>query len=119
MATDDNLKSLSVDKRGLLTNENLGIRTATWACWASKLEDTHDIKLSFAAVQKFYIEMSKNIQKNFLFGDLLRKDLVTLQPNKTLVSTTIPLVKRLRQVGIDTPEMLEKLRKELWTLTVS
>ena len=43
LAAGDNLKSMSIDKRGQLTDENLGIGMATWAC-LSELEETQNIK---------------------------------------------------------------------------
>ena len=62
------------------------------------------------------------MQKKFPFGDSLMKDLGILQPNKTSeypVSSVISLAKRFPQVGIDTPEMLDKLREEFLDFQLS
>ena len=39
LAAGDNLKSLNLDKRDQLTDENLGIGTVTWVC-LNELEET-------------------------------------------------------------------------------
>lgn len=48
----ENLKHLSLDRRGQLTDENLGIGAATWACLA-ELEASHSTKPFFTAIRKF------------------------------------------------------------------
>ena len=96
MAAGDNLNSLSLDKRGHLTDENLGIWTATWAC-LSELEETHNSKPFFTAVRTFYVQTIKKMQKRFPFDDSLMKDLGILQPEKISeyeVSTIISLARR-------------------------
>ena len=74
LAAGDNLKHLSLDKRGQLTDENLCNGTATWTCFA-QLESTHDIKPFFTAVRTFYVETIKKMQKKFPFDDSLMKHL--------------------------------------------
>ena len=61
IAAGDNLKDLSLDRRGQLT---LCIGAATWSC-LTELESSHDIKPFFTAVRKFYCE-TKKCRRNFL-----------------------------------------------------
>lgn len=104
----------------LQNNENLGIGTATWTS-LSELEETHNIKPFFNAVRKFYIQTINKMQK-FPFGDSLMKNLGMLQPNNAAeysVSTVISLVQRFPQLGINTAEMLDKLREEFLDFQLS
>ena len=121
LAAGDNLKSLSLDKRGQLTDENLGIGAATWAC-LSELEETQDISPFFNAVRKFYVETIKKMLKKFPFDDSLMKDLEVLQPEKTSdydVSTLIALARRFPQLEINTNEMIDKLTEEFLDFQLS
>ena len=69
LAVGDNLKSLNLSQTGYLTDENLGIGTATWAC-LSELEETENIKPFFIAVCKLYVETIKKMKKKrFPFDD--------------------------------------------------
>ena len=43
LAAGQNMKALSLNKEGQLSDENLGIGSATWEC-LSELEETEDIK---------------------------------------------------------------------------
>ena len=43
LAAGDNFRNLNLNQSGYLSDKNLGIGTATWACLA-ELEATHDLK---------------------------------------------------------------------------
>ena len=57
-----------MNQRGHLSNENLGIGTATWACLA-EFEETHNIKPFVTAMKRFYVETIKKVQIKFPFDD--------------------------------------------------
>ncbi len=79
LAAGDNLNTINLDRTGQLTNENLGIGTATWL-YLSELEQTQDIKPFFEVVRKFYVETIIKLLKKFPFEDSLMKDLAFCNP---------------------------------------
>ena len=121
VAAGDNLKDLSLDRRGQLTDENLGIGAATWSC-LTELESTHDIKPFFTAVRKFYCETIRKMQKKFPFDDSLMKDLGILQPENTAsfsVSTVLSLARRFPQLSLAEDHILDDLREEFTDFQLS
>ena len=121
LAAGDNLKNLSLERRGQLTDENLGIGAATWSCLAV-LESTHDLKPFFTSIRKFYCETIKKMQKKFPFDDSLMKDLGVLQPENTAnyaVSTIISLAKRFPQLDLAEDHILDDLREEFTDFQLS
>lgn len=106
VAAGDDLKGLWLDRRGQLTDENLGIRVATWSC----LMDP------FSLLSKsFYCETIRKMQRKFPFHDLLMKDLSIPQPENTAhfsVSSVLSLAKRFRQLGLAEDHIMDQLREE-------
>ena len=114
MAAGNNLKELSLERRGQLTQENLSIGTATWA-YLAEMEETHDTKPFFTAVRNFYVATITKMLKKFPFNDTLMKDLTTLQPEKTPefnFSTVATLAKRFPQIGLSDNATVDLLREE-------
>ena len=90
--------TLSLVDGNHISDEQLGIGTATWAI-LTQLQEEHDLKPFFTAVRKFYIASTTKMIKHFPFGDSLLKDLSSPTRRKSYsVETIIGLAKRFPQL---------------------